>query len=148
MIPENEPLMLTLPGDLSTLPIARNFVSSVCQAAGLDRSTTDAVVLAANEAVGNVIRHAHRDRPGTPFQIHCYVRSDSIEIQLLDEGDPFDLAAVPQLDPAELRLGGRGVFLMRRVMDEISCESRGLGRGNLLRMVKRYRRDSPPPVEI
>jgi anti-sigma regulatory factor (Ser/Thr protein kinase) len=64
-----------------------------------------------------------------------------VEIHVLDEGEPFDLQAVPQLDPAELRLGGRGVFLMRALMDEISCQPRGQ-RGNILRMVKRCQRGS------
>ena len=43
---------------------------------------------------------------------------------------------MPHLDPAEVRIGGRGVFLMRKLMDELSCQPRG-ERGNTLRMVKR-----------
>ena len=54
---------------------------------------------------------------------------------MLDEGAPFDLPAVPEMDPAELRIGGRGVFLMRTLMDELTCQPRG-ERGNVLRMVK------------
>ena len=61
---------------------------------------------------------------------------------MLDEGAPFDLDAVPYLDPAELRLGGRGVFLMRTLMDELSCQPREQ-RGNTLRMVKRLGPKSP-----
>ena len=37
--------------------------------------------------------------------------------------------------PLASRIGGRGVFLMRTLMDELSCERRGT-RGNVLRMVK------------
>ena len=44
--------------------------------------------------------------------------------------------AVPHLDPAELRVGGRGVYIMRTIMDELTCQPRG-ERGNVLRMVKR-----------
>ena len=39
------------------------------------------------------------------------------------------------LDPSELRIGGRGVFLMRSIMDELTCQPRG-EKGNALRMVK------------
>jgi len=60
---------------------------------------------------------------------------------LLDQGAPFDLDAVPKLDPRELRIGGRGVFLMRALMDELSCQPRG-ERGNTLRMVKRCSQQS------
>ncbi|HEX5273636.1 MAG TPA: ATP-binding protein, partial [Gemmataceae bacterium] len=63
------------------------------------------------------------------------------EILISDEGAPFDLASVPHLDPAEVRVGGRGVFLMRKLMDELSCLPRG-ERGNTLRMFKRCPRPS------
>jgi len=71
------------------------------------------------------------------LQIQCIIRADEIEIRLHDEGPPFDLAAVPHYNPAELRVGGRGVFLMRRLMDELSVLPRG-EQGNTLRMVKHF----------
>ncbi len=126
---------LTLPSDLRQLALARAFVEAVCEVCGLDRLAASAVVLAAHEAVNNVIRHAHHDRPEAQLQVQCFLRPDGLEIRVLDEGAPFDLAAVPQLDPGELRVGGRGVFLMRKLMDELSCQPRGAC-GNTLRMVK------------
>ena len=104
-------------------------------------STTDAIILALHEAVSNVIRHAHRDVPGASLQIACALDDERIEIHLRDEGEPFDLAAVPSLNPAEMRLGGRGVFLMRTLMDELHCEPLP-EKGNHLRMVK-YRTRNP-----
>lgn len=140
---DQQPCRLTIPSDLRLLAVARAFIEAVCQAAGMDRSTIHAVVLAADEAANNVIRHAHRDKPDALLQIECYLHADGIEIRLFDEGEPFDLGAVPDLDPAELRVGGRGVFLMRTLMDEISCQPRAEG-GNVVRLVKRYPSTSPP----
>src|SRR5262249_11398906 len=51
--------------------------------------------------------------------------------------EPFDLAAVPDLNPAEMRLGGRGVYMMRNLMDQVSCQRRDEG-GNVLHMEKRW----------
>jgi serine/threonine-protein kinase RsbW len=135
------PLTLILPNDLRLLSVARAFIESVCLAGRLEADITEAVVLALHEAISNVIRHAHRDRPDAELQIHCYLTPERVEIQLLDEGEPFDLTAVPKLDPAELRIGGRGVYLMRALMDELSCQPRG-ERGNILRMVKWCGRNS------
>jgi serine/threonine-protein kinase RsbW len=118
------------------LSVARAFVEAVCQAHGLDKPSTHAFVLATAEAVSNIIRHAHRYRPEAQFQIECRFGRDIFEVAFLDEGDPFDISAVPQLDPTELRVGGRGVYLMRALMDELTCQPRA-ERGNTLRMVKR-----------
>jgi serine/threonine-protein kinase RsbW len=135
-MPSSIPLVLTLPSDLKLLPVVRQFVESVCLLGNIDRKTTDAVVLAANEATSNVIRHAHRDRPGALVQVQCLLLEDGIEVSLLDEGDPFDVTSVPHMDPTELRVGGRGIFLMRALLDELACARRETG-GNTLRMVKR-----------
>src|ERR1700676_5361520 len=131
----DSPLTLTIPSDLRLMPLVRGFVEGVCQIGRFDPRTTNAVVLATHEAASNVICHAHRDLPETPLQIQCRLGPAEIEIRVLDEGTPFDLAAIPDLDPTELRIGGRGVFLMRALMDELHCGPREK-RGNSLRMVK------------
>jgi anti-sigma regulatory factor (Ser/Thr protein kinase) len=132
-----EPLLwsLSIPSDLRLLAQARSFITGVCQAAALNEQVSNAVVMATDEATNNIIRHAHQDCPDAPVRIECLLYPDRLEVRLLDEGAPFDLDAVPYLDPGELRPGGRGVFLMRTLMDELSCEPRA-PRGNILRMVK------------
>lgn len=136
MASDEAPWTLTIPSDLRLLALARAFVQAVCQVAGFDDRATHAIVMATDEATNNVIRHAHSGHPEAPLQIQCLFVKDGIEVRLIDEGAPFDLNAVPHLDPAELRVGGRGVFLMRALMDELSCQPRG-DRGNTLRMIKR-----------
>jgi serine/threonine-protein kinase RsbW len=138
------PWTLTIASDLRLLSLTRAFVEAFCQVAGLDDRTAFAIVMATDEATNNVMRHAHDGRPEALIQIQCLLRPDAIEVRLTDEGGPFDIAAVPYLDPAELRIGGRGVYLMRTLMDELSCQPRG-ERGNTLRMVKRLRPPTPPP---
>jgi anti-sigma regulatory factor (Ser/Thr protein kinase) len=137
MPPEPFPWVLLIPSDLRLLGLARAFVEAVCRVAGLDDAATHAVVLATDEATNNVMRHAHRDAPDKLLQIQCRIQPGTLEIRVADQGPPFDLDAVPQLDPAELRAGGRGVFLMRRLMDDLEVSPRPEG-GNVLRMVKRF----------
>src|SRR5262249_49185508 len=126
------------PSDLRMLSVVRAFIEAVCQTEDMDANTVHNIVLAAGEAVTNIIRHAHREKPEASVQISCRLDGEFVEILLRDEGDPFDLEAVPYMDPGELRVGGRGVFLMRALMDELSCQPLET-RGNALRMVKRWR---------
>lgn len=130
---------MTIPSDLRLLGLARAFITAVCEVSHVDEATTHAIVLACDEATNNVMRHAHQDNPDAPVEIQCLVEDDRIEVLIHDEGEPFDIEAVPHMDPAELRIGGRGVFLMRTIMDELTCERRS-ERGNTLRMVKRCAR--------
>jgi len=135
-------LTLTIPSELRMLTVARAFVEAVCQTRNLDKRTTHSIILATGEALSNIIRHAHRNRPDAQIQVQCHADGPSFEVALLDEGEPFDVNQVPHLDPGEIRVGGRGVFLMRKLMDELVCETRG-PLGNRLRMVKRCPDCSP-----
>jgi serine/threonine-protein kinase RsbW len=130
------PLTLTLPSELRFLTVAKAYIESVCDAGRFDAESTDAIVAAVHEAVSNVIRHAHRDRPEALLQIACVLTDEAMILEVRDEGEPFDVDSVPRLDPGAMRLGGRGVFLMRRLLDELSSRPRE-GGGNVLRMVKR-----------
>ncbi|MBM4067643.1 MAG: ATP-binding protein [Planctomycetes bacterium] len=132
------PCQLSIPSDLGMLGVVRAFVEAVCQTGDLDRSITHAIVLATGEAVSNIIRHAHRECPNAQLRVGCRLMAEAMEVVFVDEGQPFDLDNVPRLDPGELRVGGRGVFLMRALMDEVTCEQRQ-GGGNILRMVKSIR---------
>lgn len=130
---------ITLPSEMRMLSVARNFIEAACDAYQLDRQTTNALMIGTGEAITNIVRHAHQNRPDSKIEIQLEIKSDLALITFMDEGDPFDIEAVPQLPPGELRVGGRGVFLMRTVMDELTCEPRGGGcSGNRLRMLKRY----------
>lgn len=135
---ENPPWTLTISSDSRMLSVTRSFVEAVCRIADLEKPLIHAIVLSAGEAFTNIVRHAHRDRPQAQIQLQCRLNPDSVEIRIHDEGAPFDLDSVPHMNPKEMRVGGRGVYLMRTLMDELSCVPRPEG-GNTLRMVK-YRK--------
>lgn len=134
---DDAPFILKLPGDLRLLELARHFVESVCRSLGYDECFSEALQLATHEALQNIIRHAYTNRCDARLEIQIQPLDDGMEIRVLDEGAPFNVADVPHLEPGELRIGGRGVFLMRRLLDELhSCPRQPSG--NVLRMVKLF----------
>lgn len=139
---ESPTYSLTIPSDLAMLSTARNFVESVGACCGLEPRVIRNLVLATAEAVSNIVRHAHRNVTGAKIQVLFQVQPDRVVLSFLDEGAPFDITAVPHFNPAELRIGGRGVYLMRTLMDDLACETRGADQpGNCLRMSKRLELD-------
>jgi serine/threonine-protein kinase RsbW len=128
---------LTIPSESRMLSVARSFVEAICHAHQLDRSLTHTLVLVTGEAFTNIVRHAHRNVPHAQMEIRLQFLADAIALTFQDQGAPFDLSTVPELAPGELRIGGRGVYLMRSLMDELTCQPRPDQSGNVLRMVKR-----------
>jgi serine/threonine-protein kinase RsbW len=136
------PASLTVASRLTELTRVRLFVEAICRRGGLDTQTTASIVLAVHEAAANIIRHAHRGQADLPLHIHCAWLPDGFEVRLEDVGQPFDINAIPEIDPTEVREGGRGVYLMRVLMDELDTLPRADG-GNTLRMVKRCQPRDP-----
>jgi serine/threonine-protein kinase RsbW len=135
---------IALPSEMRMLSVARTFVEAVCQTWQMERSVLHTLVLVTGEAVTNIVRHAHRNRPIAQMEVRLEIASDRVVLTFTDQGEPFDIDAVPHMNPSELRIGGRGVYLMRTLMDEVSCGPRAAGQaGNTLRLVKRW---SPAPA--
>ncbi|MEA5468238.1 ATP-binding protein [Spirulina sp. 06S082] len=79
--------------------------------------------LALAESFTNVVRHAHQGLPqSTPIDLEIALFPRGLEIRIWDSGQPFDwqgqLRAKLQGDRDPWALGGRGLCLIARVMDD------------------------------
>lgn len=84
--------------------------------------------LAMREALNNALRHGNKMDPTK--RIHFSYTCDpqrGLWVMIRDEGKGFDPDAVPDpTQPENLdRTGGRGVFLMRNLMDEVEFRDGG-----------------------
>jgi serine/threonine-protein kinase RsbW len=84
-----------------------------------------AVGLALREALNNAVLHGNRLDPVKLVQVHCKCELDEgLSMVIKDQGKGFDPTAIP--DPSvEGNLGtehGRGILLMRWLMDEVFFE--------------------------
>ncbi len=129
---------LTVPSEPKMLSVARAFVEAVARRLPLGEAPHSRP----GHCDGRGGDEHHSARP--PKSADAYlnlqfrIEAETIVLTFQDQGQPFDIAQVPHMNPGELRIGGRGVFLMRALMDEVTCEPRTSGQcGNTLRLVKR-----------
>jgi len=95
--------------------------------------------LAVDEAVSNIIEHAYEGREGESIELTCEVDGDRLVVTLLDRGRPFDPSRAPAPDVhaglSERKVGGLGIYLMRKLVDEVRYQA--TPSGNRLTLVKR-----------
>ncbi len=132
-------LPFRMPADLAHLEEAVELLRTLGQAYG--GSFADELELAASEIVTNVIEHAYRDRVGE-LRGEVRLEEDRIEIDLYDDGLPFDPSALPRRDLRQACERGYGVYIARQLLDEISYTP-GTGGGNRWKMVKSRPRETP-----
>jgi len=118
----------------------RDIVGEAARQVGFSDKEIYAIQLAADEASSNIIEHAYAGITGGKLEIDLSTTDKTLKIVMRDQGKPFDPSSVPEpnvkADLSERKIGGLGMYLMRKLMDEVSYES-SAERGNILTMIKR-----------
>lgn len=127
---------LTLRADRASLSRVCDFVADAAAGSGFDDRTSHACQLAVCEAVENIVQHGYQGDRGE-IRLTAQAAPGALTVEILDSAPAFDPTRYP-VDPSaslgEARIGGRGLLMIRRVMDAISYERRG--RQNILRLTK------------
>jgi anti-sigma regulatory factor (Ser/Thr protein kinase) len=121
----------------------REFVGAIAREGGFSDKDVYNIQLATDEAASNIIEHAYESVKDGILELSCGMQGDAIQIVLVDHGEPYDPDSIPmpdlKADLSERKIGGLGIFLMRKLMDEVHYESHPEKNSNILTMIKRKR---------
>ena len=121
-------LVLDLPSDIAAIERAVDHVVEHCSPAGLDRRRLlFNFRVGLTEALSNAILYGNSGDPDKRVRVALRAVPGEVRVRVSDEGEGFDPGAVPDPRlPENLVLpNGRGVFLMRALMDEVRFNHRG-----------------------
>jgi len=131
---------VTFKANFSILDSVRDLVGEAAERAGMNSKEVYAVQLAADEACSNVIEHAYEGVTDADFEMIVDTQPGQVTIVVHDHGKLFDITKVrkPNLSKNldEREVGGLGVYLIHKLMDEVRFESTK-DNGNFLTMTKR-----------
>jgi serine/threonine-protein kinase RsbW len=130
---------VTFPAKFEYLDEIRDLVAEEARRGGFNEKEIYSIQLAADEAASNIIEHAYKGVIDGLIELNCEMKEDKIVITMRDHGKPFDPNKVKQpnlkANLSERQIGGLGIYLMRRLMDDVAYKSSSSG--NLLTMTKR-----------
>jgi serine/threonine-protein kinase RsbW len=139
-------LVLELPNDLRQIEHAVEYVMNrcaACQAHG--RKLRLNLRVALSEALSNAMLYGNGKDPRKRVRVEVIVGKNEITARVTDEGRGFDHNEIPDpTTPDNLeKAGGRGLFLMRELMDEVHYNERG----NQVTLVLKLDRDAGEGME-
>jgi serine/threonine-protein kinase RsbW len=123
-------LRQSLPSQVAAIsPFVDQLIRFILRFRTADGSESD-IEMALREAVANAVIHGNGENSYKRVYVECRCYMDGeVSIAVRDEGQGFDSNAV--LDPTtpedRLFTHGRGIYLMKTLMDEISFEDGGAG---------------------
>jgi serine/threonine-protein kinase RsbW len=112
---------------------ARRRIGDVARSIGFSPDEVDAILLAFSEALTNAIRHGG----GVKRYVHVKAvgEPDGLVLEVADHGRGFRPDRVTLPPPTSMSEGGRGLYLMKALMDEVQWHDSE--EGTLVRMMKR-----------
>ena len=119
--------MLKLPSNLRSIHVLDSFVQDLVHQYQISQEVHGNMLISLTEAVTNAITHGNHYDENKVVQINLQKKSDTIAIRVSDQGRGFDPANVPDPTCEEniCKCGGRGVFLMQRLCDQIQYKDNG-----------------------
>jgi serine/threonine-protein kinase RsbW len=136
---------LEFPSLVEMLDLVQAVVEQIGRMLGIDEDSQHWIEVAVRESVINAIKHGNRHDPSKPVEVDFTmapaVEPDELRVRVRDHGNGFDPDALPDpLAPENvLKASGRGIFFMRRFMDEVVIR-RAEGGGMAVSMRKRFTR--------
>jgi serine/threonine-protein kinase RsbW len=117
-----------LPSDLSYVVGMSYFISLLLKEFGypvVDSRIN--IPLACDEAITNAVIHGNKSEPDKKVGIQIYLSHSRFKVRIRDQGEGFDVSIVQNPTEGEnlLRSSGRGIYLMKNVMDSVEFKEEG-----------------------
>ena len=132
--------VLELPSDLRMIEAAVTYLVSRLRTFSFGGSRLNLNFrVGVTEALANAVLYGNSCDPSKSVRVEVSLDAARVVIRVVDQGPGFDPERIPDpTDPENLqRPGGRGLFLIRKLMDEVEYNDRG----NAVRLV--LSRDPP-----
>jgi serine/threonine-protein kinase RsbW len=121
---------------MESVEVVEEAADQLAVEAGLDEDQRFHIAMAVREATINAVLHGNEYDPSRHIEVSLENTGQDLKISIADEGKGFDPSKVP--DPLKeenlLRGTGRGIFLIRSLVDEVHF--RQLHPGTELTLVK------------
>jgi serine/threonine-protein kinase RsbW len=120
-------ISIQVPSIIENIRIIESFIDNAKEKYHLDDDMYGNIMIAVTEAVNNAIKHGNAgDRSKNVF-LSLNLKDSLLKFVIKDEGTGFDYQNLP--DPTEpenlQKIGGRGIFLMKHLSDQVEFKEEG-----------------------
>lgn len=136
---QSEIKKILLSNQLKELDTIAGFLDEIASLWQLPAQLIMTLNLVLEEAFTNVVQYAYDDNARHDVELLFEKSGDMLRITLVDDGKYYDPTQTPDpdisLSAGERPIGGLGIYLIRKMMDEVEYERKG--NKNVLAMRKR-----------
>ncbi len=111
-----------IPSRIQELQRMEHLAKAIGKQYSLSQDQIINIAIALTETVGNAILHGNKEDPKKKVHITFWAKGDALYINVQDEGKGFDLSKIedPTLPENIMKERGRGIFILKNLVDEVS----------------------------
>lgn len=120
-------ISIEIPSLSENIRIIESFIDNAKEKFNLNDDIYGNIMISVTESVNNAIIHGNRKDKDKNVKISLTLNNGIIKFSIRDEGEGFDYHSLPDpTSPENIeKPGGRGIFLMRHLADEIDFADDG-----------------------
>jgi serine/threonine-protein kinase RsbW len=120
-------IRIQIPSLSENIRMIESFIDNAKEKFHLDDDIYGNIMIAVTEAVNNAIKHGNQSDATKNVSLSLNLEDTLIKFQIEDEGKGFDFHTLPDpTSPENLeKPGGRGIFLMKHLSDEVKFKDNG-----------------------
>jgi len=120
-------ISLKLPTCPSSISRLEPFVNELTAQYSVSKELFPNILISLTEAVNNAIEHGNCNDESKSVNIHTHINGKGLSVRVIDQGCGFNHLNIP--DPTKPEnietCGGRGVFLIKQLCDEVKFKNNG-----------------------
>ena len=122
-----ETIKIQIPAISDNIRMIESFIDNSKEKFHLNEDLYGNIMIAVTEAVNNAIKHGCQNNSDKSVSLALSLTDETIKFKIEDDGSGFDFHNLPDPTAPENieKPGGRGIFLMKHLADEVSFTSNG-----------------------
>lgn len=122
-----ESLRIQIPSLIENIRIVESFIDNAKDRFNIDDDIYGNIMIAVTESVNNAVKHGNKEDKDKNVSLSLFLKDNSISFVIEDEGAGFDFNNLQDPTAPENidKVGGRGIFLMKHLSDEVYFKNEG-----------------------
>ena len=122
-----ESINLQIPSLIENIRIIESFIDNAKDLYNIDDDIYGNIMIAVTESVNNAVKHGNKEDKEKNVNLSLFMKENAISFIIEDEGPGFDYNNLQDpTSPENIdKIGGRGIFLMKHLSDEVHFKNDG-----------------------
>jgi serine/threonine-protein kinase RsbW len=122
-----ESINIQIPSLMENIRIIESFIDNTKDIYNIDDDIYGNIMIAVTESVNNAIKHGNKEDKSKNVNLSLILKENEVRFIIEDQGQGFDFTTLydPTLPENIDKPGGRGIFLMKHLSDEVHFTEQG-----------------------